>query len=105
MFLGSLVRSARKHENIPVNGICFDSRKVKRGNIFFAIQGNKTSGIKFISDAVKKGASVIIIDKKIKFNNTKIPLVLVRDCRESLSEACANFYKKKPTKYNSSHRN
>ena len=48
MFLGSLVRSAKKHKKIPVNGISFDSRKVKKGNIFFAIRGNKTSGEKFI---------------------------------------------------------
>ena len=65
MFLGSLVRSAKKHKKIPVNGISFDSRKVKKGNIFFAIRGNKTSGEKFINDAIKKGAKAIISEKKI----------------------------------------
>ena len=97
MLLGQLLKSVgKKYQNIQATGISFDSRKVKKGYIFFAIQGNKTSGVKFINDAVKKGAAVIIADKKIKFNNNKIPLILVKDSRESLSEACSNFYKKKP---------
>ena len=79
MLLGQLLKSVgKKYQNIQATGISFDSRKVKKGYIFFAIQGNKTSGVKFINDAVKKGASVIIADKKIKFNNNKIPLILVK---------------------------
>ena len=96
MFLGSLVRSAKKHKKIPVNGISFDSRKVKKGNIFFAIRGNKTSGEKFINDAIKKGAKAIISEKKIEKKKLKVPIILVKDSRKALSEACSKYYKYKP---------
>ena len=33
-------------------------------DIFFAIRGNKTSGTKFINEALSKGASAIISNKK-----------------------------------------
>ena len=63
MLLGKLLKSVSKnYRKIPVGGISFDSRKVKKDDIFFAIKGNQTSGIKFINDALSKGASAIIFD-------------------------------------------
>jgi len=97
MFLGNLFKSGVKnYKNIPIKGISFDSRKVKRDHIFFAINGNKTSGIKFIKEAITKGAVAVVTNKNIKGKNYKIPLVLVNDVRKSLAEASSNFYKKKP---------
>ena len=61
MRLGQLLKSVSKnYQEIYVRGISFDSRKVKKRDIFFAIKGNQTSGIKFINDAISKGASVIV---------------------------------------------
>ena len=94
MLLGNLIKSVRhNYKKIPVKGISFDSRKVKKGDIFFAIKGNKTSGNKFINEALLNGASAIISNNRIKYKNKKIPLILVRDVRKSLSEACSNFFK------------
>ena len=97
MRLSNLLKSVSKnYRKIPVGGISFDSRKVKKRDIFFAIKGNQTSGIKFINDALSNGASAIISGKKVKYKNRQIPLILVKNVRKSLSEACSNFYKKKP---------
>ena len=97
MLLGNLLKSTSKnHRKILAKGISFDSRKVKKDYIFFAIKGNKTSGNKFINDALLNGASAIISNNRIKYKNKKIPLILVKDVRKSLSEACSNFYKSKP---------
>ena len=53
MNLGNLLKSVSKeYHRIPVKGICFDSKKIKKKNIFFAIKVNKTSGINFIQEAV-----------------------------------------------------
>ena len=99
MPLGNLLKSTNQnYQKIPVRGISFDSRKVKKGDIFFAIKGNKKSGVNFINEAISKGVSVIVSSKKIKYANSNVPLLLVKDVRESLSEASSNFYKKKPSK-------
>ena len=80
MLLGNLLKSVSKdYQRIPVDGISFDSRKVKKRDIFFAIKGNKTSGTKFINDAISKGASAIISSKKEKYRNSQIPLILVKN--------------------------
>ena len=67
MFLGNLLKSTKsKHKKILVKGISFDSRKVKKGDIFFAIEGGETSGAKFANAALSKGALAIISKKKNK---------------------------------------
>ena len=67
MLLGDLIKFARKdHGKICVKGISFDSRRVKKGDIFFAIKGNKTSGIKFINEAIINGAVAVASDQRIK---------------------------------------
>ena len=97
MLLGNLIKCSKKdYQKIVVNGIAFDSRKVKQGNIFFAIKGNNISGNKFIKEAILKKASVIISNKKVNYKNYKTPVIKVKNVRKSLSEACSNYYKKKP---------
>tara|TARA_B100000686_G_scaffold331862_1_gene395939 strand:- start:372 stop:3227 length:2856 start_codon:yes stop_codon:yes gene_type:complete len=97
MLLGNLLKSTgENHRKISVNGIAFDSRKVKKKDAFFAVTGHKTSGTKFIEEAISKGAAAVISNKKINYKNKKIPFILVKDIRKSLAEAASNFYKKKP---------
>ena len=97
MLLGNLFKSVSKnYREISVNGIAFDSRKVKKKDVFFAIKGNEKSGIKFINNAISKGASIIVSNKKIKSKKNKTPILLVKDVRQSLAEASSNFYRKKP---------
>ena len=72
MLLGNLIKSVKKkYQKIPIRGISFNSKKTKRGDVFFAIEGSKTSGIKFVNEAILKGASVIVSNKKIKYKKKK----------------------------------
>ena len=97
MFLGKLFKSvSKKYSKIYVKDISFDSRNLKKGDIFFAIKGNNFSGINYVNHAIKKGAVAIICNKKIKYNNSKIPLIISKNIRKSLSETCSKLYKKKP---------
>ena len=98
MLLGNLLKSiTENYRKIPLKGISYDSRKTKKKDIFFAIKGNKTSGNKFIKEAILKGASVIVTSKKKTYKKYKTPFILVKDVRKSLAEASSNFYKKKPS--------
>ena len=97
MLLGNLVKiKNNNYEDITVKGISFDSRKVKKKDIFFAIDGRKASGTKFIEEAILKGASVIVSRKRIKIKKKDVVFLFTKDVRKSLSEASSNFYQKKP---------
>ena len=54
----------KKFSNITFSGISFDSSKIKKNNIFFAIQGNKFDGNDYIEEAIKNGAKIIVTEKK-----------------------------------------
>ena len=58
----------KKYSKIFFSGIAFNSLKVKRNNIFFAIKGNNYDGNNFIPFVIKKGCRIIITEKKIKKN-------------------------------------
>ena len=50
-------------DQINVEDIAIDSRVVKNNSIFFALSGKITNGSRFISDAIAKGAKVIVVEK------------------------------------------
>jgi murE/murF fusion protein len=86
----------KKHQKIQISGICFDSRKVKKNEIFFSIKGKKNTGHEFVNEAISLGAAAIVSDHKLILKNCSIPIITVKNVRTSLSEACSKFYKKKP---------
>jgi len=50
--------------NIEVKGISIDSRTLKPGECFIAVKGDNFDGHDFVRQAIKKGASCIIKDKR-----------------------------------------
>ena len=75
----------KKFKKIYFSGISFISNRVKKDNIFFAIRGNNYDGNDFINEAIKKGAKVIVSNKK---NLKKKDLVFfyTRNVRKLLAE-------------------
>jgi UDP-N-acetylmuramoyl-L-alanyl-D-glutamate--2,6-diaminopimelate ligase len=51
---------AKNLENFKVSDIAIDSREVKTGSVFFALNGINNDGAKFIPDAIKNGAKIIV---------------------------------------------
>ena len=45
-------------------GASIDSRNVRKGHMFFAIKGKKNDGHNFLSEAKRRGANAIIVNKK-----------------------------------------
>ena len=94
MLLKKLIKNCpSKLSNIEVKGLSSDSRKTKKGDLFFALKGSKTNGEKFINHALKKGACAIISTKKVK-GNSKI--LKTNNIRDLLGKICSKFYKLKP---------
>ncbi|NRA73765.1 MAG: UDP-N-acetylmuramoyl-L-alanyl-D-glutamate--2,6-diaminopimelate ligase [Rickettsiales bacterium] len=76
-----------------------NSKDVVPEGIFVAIQGKLYDGHDYVNDAVKNGASLIIIDKSKKDIGKKIlntPVVIVDDSRIALSYVASHIYSDKP---------
>ena len=88
----------KKISEVYFSGIAFDSSKVKKDNIFFAIKGNKFDGNDFIENAIKKGAKVIISEKKFIKKEKKIIFLHSSNIRKLLAETSYKILCKKPKK-------
>jgi len=50
MYLRQLLKIKKKiYKEIPIKGISFDSRKVKKGDVFFSIAGYKKSRSEYVN--------------------------------------------------------
>jgi len=84
--------------DVEVSGVAYDSRKVKQGDIFIAVKGEKVDGHDFINDAVQRGAVAIVHEgekgrKGERETDSPIPIFIsVEDSRKALAYISNNFY-------------
>lgn len=72
----------------PLSSVSIDTRKIKQNSLFIAIKGNNYDGHNFVNEAIKKGASAIMIaeQNKNKFMNIDLPLISVQDTTIALGD-------------------
>lgn len=80
------IKLDRKYE-----GIEYDSRKIKKNYVFVALEGANVDGHKFIDDAVKNGATCIIVSKEVELKYN-VSYVLVDNVRYKLGYIASNFF-------------
>ena len=71
---GSLPRGSAS-----VDGITTDTRKIGKGDVFVALKGEKFDGHDYLRDAVRDGASALVVSKVPKLNTLGVPIYEVRD--------------------------
>ncbi len=76
-----------------VNGICFDSRKIEKGNMFIALKGEVSNGNLYISDALNAGASGIISEDPCPVGFSGSFWLSVKNDRIALAQASVAFYR------------
>lgn len=83
--------------DIEITGITDDSRLVEKGYLFVATKGFNVDHYDYIDDAIKKGCSFVICDRKI---NKNIPHLVVENINDLFFELCRRFYDLDLNKFN-----
>ena len=97
MLLKNLIKSPPQDlKELNIKGLAINSKKVRKGFIFFAIKGKKSDGENFIRQAIKKGAILVVASKKCKIKSNKVNILKINDVRAYLGEVVSKFYKRKP---------
>lgn len=78
----------------PVNGVEFDSRRVREGFVFVAEKGEQTDGHLYISKAVENGAKVVVFEDFSDSWTVKDDVVYVQvpSASKALGTIAANYY-------------
>jgi UDP-N-acetylmuramoyl-L-alanyl-D-glutamate--2,6-diaminopimelate ligase len=81
---------AGEQAEVTISGITLDSRQVKPGDLFVALEGGNVDGHRFIPDAIKRGA-VAIVGTSVQ-EELGVPYLRVDDGRLALAQLSAAFY-------------
>ena len=81
---------------IAVNNITIDSRIVKKKSLFVAIRGKRFDGHDFVKDAIRNGATSIVINesKLADYDEVKVPIITVKDTAVALGDLAKVWRKK-----------
>ncbi|MDR1018723.1 MAG: UDP-N-acetylmuramoyl-tripeptide--D-alanyl-D-alanine ligase [Lachnospiraceae bacterium] len=75
-------RGDEKLLDVEVSAVVIDNREVTEGSLFVAIDGRNVNAHKFIPDAVKRGASLIVSQEDL--GEPDFPYILVKDSGQGL---------------------
>jgi UDP-N-acetylmuramoyl-L-alanyl-D-glutamate--2,6-diaminopimelate ligase len=74
-----------------ITDLCYDSRQVKVGSLFFALRGEQVDGHQFIPQALARGAAAIVLER-----DTPLPEgvagIVVENGRQAMAQAAAVFF-------------
>ena len=75
--------------DVEVHGLSYDSRLINSGDLFFCFKGEKKDSHDFVYDAIKGGASALVVERKIDID---FPQVISSSSRKMMSEIAEIFY-------------
>ena len=97
MKLAELLKAARVatpfETDIDIRGIASDSREVEKDYLFVALPGTNDNGLKYVPDAIAKGAAAILTQETIE---ASVPVFQTKHIYEALSTMCVLFYEPHP---------
>ena len=77
-----------------VTGVDYDSRRVKPGFVFVAMQGETSDGNTFIDKAIANGAVAVVTDSEREPPREGVAWAMVPHGRRALARLSANFHKR-----------
>lgn len=85
----SIPAGASVSAEAEVTGLVCDSRKVKKGDLYFCLPGLRVDGHNFAKAAADAGAAALVVERKLPVD---LPQVLVEDARAAMSYIAQCFY-------------
>ena len=76
--------------DVNIKDIAYNSKNVKDGFMFVALTGFMVDGHKFIDDALKNGAKVLVVEHDIDVSDATV--IKVKDSRRCLATLSRNFF-------------
>lgn len=78
------------NKNLKINKVSYNSNLIEQNDLFIAIKGLKVDGHNYIQQAIERGASAVVSEKKI--NLAVKTLIVVPDSRTALARIACNYF-------------
>ncbi len=87
---GGINAGGKDFGELEINKIEIDSNKVRQGDVFVCLKGEKADGHDFARTAQDKGARAVVVERKI--DGLEIPQIVVGETRSALSKMAVNYF-------------
>ena len=77
---------------LMIHGVATDSRLVRPGYLFFALQGVTQHGLDFVQDALTRGAIAIVVEQGTALEGMSVPVVEVENLNQKLGHIASRFF-------------
>ena len=84
-----LTQSPSTIGEVRLSGVSHDSRTVRRGDLFACISGDQHDGHLYATEALKAGASALLVEREL---DDAVPQIVVPNVRKSLGPIAASIY-------------
>lgn len=93
----ALIQTEQPLQRMEITGISYDSRKVKKGELFVCLKGYESDGHKHICEAAANGAAAVMtetltLDGKALEVPRSLTIIMVKDTREALAYLSAAWF-------------
>ena len=87
---------AEADATLDVTGVTADSRAVKRGDMFVAIAGERTDGLRYVPQALASGAVAIVAEQPPADISKGVAVIKVANARRALALIAARLFPRQP---------
>ena len=84
------VEAAKGELKQEIMGLSYDSRKIRSGDIFFAVSGETRDGHDFIDEARERGAAAVVVERDMC--PASITTIRVKNVRRAMGLWSSHFY-------------
>jgi UDP-N-acetylmuramoyl-L-alanyl-D-glutamate--2,6-diaminopimelate ligase len=75
--------------SVEISDLAYDARRVAPGALFFCVRGERADGHDFAAEAVDRGATSLVVERRI---DLPVPQVVVADSRRAMAPAADAFF-------------
>jgi UDP-N-acetylmuramoyl-L-alanyl-D-glutamate--2,6-diaminopimelate ligase len=92
ILFGVSLQSVSGSTHVKISGVTFDSRTVKKGALFVAINGTSNDGHSHIADAIYKGAVAVLCEVIPTTLHKDVTYISCKNTRRALATVAARWY-------------
>lgn len=78
-------------EQITFHGVCIDTRKLEKGNLFIPFKGEKIDGHTLVEKAFAEGAACVLWEEDVPNPPTHLPIIMVKDSATALQQLAKSY--------------
>ncbi|MGE8207092.1 UDP-N-acetylmuramoyl-tripeptide--D-alanyl-D-alanine ligase [Heyndrickxia sp. NPDC080065] len=74
-----------------IDGVCIDTRKLQKGNLFIPFKGRNVDGHQLVEDAINSGAACALWQEDVPNPPAQLPILIVKDTEKALQDLARSY--------------